>query len=425
MANLLSKVKVNGVIYDLKDATVRTQLAEEIAKLKAAAYKDVAADINGAGLIDAATVKSYVDAQVGSINQFAYEVVSALPTPSADTMYKIYLVADTAGKAPDFYEEFITIEKDGAYSFEKIGDTNIGLEGYVPTSRTIAGLALSADITADALKTALGLKALAYKDSASGEIEVVTGLTGAAYTPAGEVAVTLTQTSTAIESAGKFTPVGNVSGTVKTDGSISVTASHTATAATLTKGDYTPAGDVSVALSGGTFNQITGVGSQASFKEGAFTAATLGHSEDTFAKAGVVAAIDESDAEMLVFTAAATGTASNITSFDGGSKAADQFTANSLPTMAEHTVGVQSAGFTGTKAVGALVTGVSYDKADIDTATFTGATVDINATFAGTEGDVAVAGNYDKASVKTATFSGEAATIAPTLTKETKTVTVE
>ena len=43
-------------------------------------------------------------------------------------------------------------------------------------------------------------------------------------------------------------------------------------------------------------------------------------------------------------------------------------------------------------------------KADIDTATFTGSTVDIAATFAGTEGDVTVAGTCHDYSVKTAEF---------------------
>jgi uncharacterized protein YjbI with pentapeptide repeats len=97
--------------------------------------------------------------------------------------------------------------------------------------------------------------------------------------------------------------------------------------------------------------------------------------------------------------------------------------------MAQQNVGVQSATFTGvehecvtgvkydkaslsdlafagTKAEGALVTGVSYQKADIGSATFTGETVDINASFAGSEGDVSVAGKCHDYTVKTAQFNG-------------------
>ena len=299
------------------------------------------------------------------------------------------------------------------------------------------------------------LKALAYKDSASGTVagQTISGVK-ATGTSAGSINVALEQSEHAMNSTGKFTPVGNVTGTVKTAGSIAVTAkhadadavltkgdytpagtvsadfSHTATAATLTYGDYTPAGDVSVALSGNTFNAITGVGTQAVFKEGAFTPAALDHAEVTanYVEEGLVGAVED---ECLTFTAAAVKalSASKVNSFSGGAKAADEFTANSLPTMATQTVGVQSASFTGTKAEDALVTGVSYDKAalsnlafagtkaegalvtgvsykkaDIDTATFTGAEVDIAATFAGTEGDVAVAGLCHDYAVKTAEF---------------------
>jgi hypothetical protein len=307
------------------------------------------------------------------------------------------------------------------------------------------------------------LKALAYKDSASGTVagQTISGVKANGQS-AGSITVELEQSEHAMNSTGKFTPAGNVTGTVTVDGDIAVTAkyaaadatltkgdytpagtvsadfSHTATAATLTKGDYTPAGSVSVALSGNTFNAITGVGTQASFVEGAFTPASLDASEvsASYVEEGLVGSVAD---ECLTFTAAAVKalSASKVNSFNGGSKAADQFTANSLPTMAAQTVGVQSASFTGTKAEdalvtgvsydkaalanlafsgtkaeGALVTGVSYQKADIDTATFTGSTVDIAAKFAGTEGDIAVAGLCHDYAVKTAQFNPAAIELA-------------
>ena len=307
------------------------------------------------------------------------------------------------------------------------------------------------------------LKALAYKDSAAGTVagQTISGIK-ATGTSAGSITVELEQSEHAMNSTGKFTPSGNVTGTIAVDGDISVTAkyadtdatltkgdytpagtvsanfSHAATAATLTKGDYTPAGDVSVALSGASFNAITGVGTQASFVEGAYHAATLDYAAADYsvAKEGIVGTVD---GECLTFTAAGLEaiSASKITGFNGGSKDADQFTANSLPTMAPQTVGVQSAtfsgtkaedlvvtgvsydkaalsdlAFAGTKAEGALVTGVSYKKADIDAATFTGKTVDIAATFAGSEGDIAVAGKCHDYAVKTAAFNPAAIEVA-------------
>lgn len=250
------------------------------------------------------------------------------------------------------------------------------------------------------------LKALAYKDSAAGTVagQTISGVKASGQS-AGSITVELEQSSHAMNSTGKYTPAGTVSGTVETAGSIAVTAKHEDTAATLTKGDYTPAGEVSVALSGASFNAITGVGTQASFTEGEFTPAALDHTAVTanYVEEAIVGSVD---GETLTFTAAATKalSASKVNSFSGGSKAADQFTANSLPTMAAQNVGVQSATFTGTKAEDLVVTGVSYKKADIDTATFTGATVDIAASFAGTEGDVAVAGTCHDYAVKTAEF---------------------
>ena len=299
------------------------------------------------------------------------------------------------------------------------------------------------------------LKALAYKDSASGTVagQTITGVKANGQS-AGSITVELEQSEHAMNSTGKYTPAGNVTGTVATAGTIAVTAKYDSTDAVLSKGDYTPAGTVSanfghtataatlemskhapegtvsVALSGNSFNAITGVGTQASFVEGTFTPAALDHAEVSanYVEEALVGSVDEN--ECLIFTAAATKalSASKVNSFSGGSKAADQFTANSLPTMAAQTVGVQSATFTGvehdcvtgvkydkaslsdlafagTKAEGALVTGVSYQKADIGSATFTGATVDITATFAGTEGDIAVAGTCHDYAVKTAQFN--------------------
>lgn len=298
------------------------------------------------------------------------------------------------------------------------------------------------------------LKALAYKDSAFGTVasQTISGVKANGQS-AGSITVELEQSEHAMNSTGKFTPAGNVTGTVQTAGSIAVTAKYDAVDAVLSKGDYTPAGtvtsdfghataaaelvmskhapegSVSVALSGNTFNAITGVGTQASFQEGAYHAATLDKTDVTanYATEGLVGTVDN---ECLTFTAAgiAAITASKVNSFNGGSKDADTFIANSLPTMAAQTVGVQSASFTGVehdcvtgvnydkatmsaltfagaKAEGALVTGVSYQKADIGSATFTGAEVDIAATFAGTEGDVAVAGKCHDYAVKTAQFN--------------------
>lgn len=105
-------------------------------------------------------VKTYVDNAIAAVKQFQYEVVSELPTASANTMGKIYLVSDvhnSTGSYADSYDEYITLEKDGAYSWEKIGNTDINLSGYVEKTTTIAGVNLQDNITKTELLTALNV----------------------------------------------------------------------------------------------------------------------------------------------------------------------------------------------------------------------------------------------------------------------------
>ncbi len=467
---LLSKIQIGGNTYEIKDLIARENieaLAGIIDAIKYVANTGVYADdaaIKAAIEAGDASMKNYVDAQVGAINKFDVAVVDELPAPSADTMYILYLVKK-AGSTGEFVE-YITVRsgEEGAYTYtmEQIGSTAMDLTGFVtedaledalePINTRLGQLGdLSNKNEAD-----LNLKALAHKDSATGTVaaQTISGLK-ATGTAAGSINVALEQSEHDMNSTGKYTPAGSVSGTVQTAGSIAVTAKYEGTEAVLSKGDYTPAGtvsadfshastdaelvmsshapegDVAVALSGNTFNAITGVGTQASFTEGEFTPASLVSSDVSanYVEEALVGSVNED--ECLVFTAAATKalSATKVTSFNGGSKAADTFVANSLPTMAEQNVGVQSATFTGkahdcvtgvkydkaslanlafsgAKAEGALVTGVTYQKADIDTATFTGETVDIAATFAGSEGDITVAGKCHDYSVKTAEFVG-------------------
>lgn len=428
---LLSKIKVGATEYNLKDAQAREDLTSilgghTVEALGAAAWKAVATEISGDGLVDASTVKSYVDSQVGQVHSFDIvidtEGTNEGPSvaASADTMYTIYMVPDSNASAGT-YVEWITIRSGEAsaytYAWEKIGSTKTDLTGYVSKDTTIAGLKLDHNITDEELETALGLGALAYKASASGTVagQTITGVK-ATGTTTGTLTGDMAYDSTAITSTGDYTPAGSVTGTVVATGTVATEISMADANATLTKADYTPAGSVQVTPATATASVVTSAGTAAQFTEGAFTAATLTHSEDTFAKSGVNVAIDETDEEMLVISSAATGTASNITAFSGGSKAADTFVANTPAVFDNVNVvtGITSAAFTGTKAEGALVTGVSYQKAGEATSVFTGnAEGDaITAAFAGNAAEISVAGNYDKANLGTVAFSGAAVELA-------------
>ena len=94
--------------------------------------------------------KQYVDTAINAVKQFEYQVVTELPTAAQATMGKIYLVAHSHNPSdgkPDSYDEFITVKSGSTYKWERIGNTDIDLSEYVPTTRKINNKALSSDIT--------------------------------------------------------------------------------------------------------------------------------------------------------------------------------------------------------------------------------------------------------------------------------------
>lgn len=94
--------------------------------------------------------KQYVDTAINAVKQFEYQVVTELPTAAQATMGKIYLVAHSHNPSdgkPDSYDEFITVLSGSTYKWERIGNTDIDLSEYVPTTRKINNKALSSDIT--------------------------------------------------------------------------------------------------------------------------------------------------------------------------------------------------------------------------------------------------------------------------------------
>lgn len=393
----ISKIKLaNGTTVTLKDAQGRADMTtilggHALEALGAAAWKAVAANISGEGLVDASVVKAYVDSQVGQIHNFDVVIDPAGTTAgpsvvaSADTMYKIYLVPSEDAAAGG-YIEYITIRSgaEGAYTYtwEAIGNTKVSLTGYVPTTTTIATIALDHNITVAELQTALKLGAMAYAATASGSdtIDTVDSITMAPMTVAGNAAVT-SKAADATLSKANYTPAGTIKSDAIKGGTVTVTLedSKTKSEASLTTSEFTPAGTIA-AKEGGSFSalktatlgevetggvQIEGTisspaisltaadktfatgltgGKKASFVEGAFTPAafqdgfytagaaatwtgkeyvapTMGEATTgKFASEGIVADVGSGDdAETLIFSAA--GTADAVTAqgaFDAG-----------------------------------------------------------------------------------------------------------
>ena len=432
MAQYLSKFKIGEVIYNLKDAEVQQKLTDELAKLKAAAYKDVVTAVSeSTELPTAAAVKAYVDSQVGSINKFDV-VIDAQGTKagpsvaaSAGTMYKLYLVADTDAEAGS-YVEWITIKNGATYSWEKIGSTKTDLTGYVENTRKIAGLTLAQDISVADLQGALGLKALAYKDSGSVAITTADSVTMGAYTPAGDVTLAaFTQTSTAATlTKADYTPEGSVNGG-------KVTAAGSVFAAKAANGAFQVSGSISaptvtVTPATASVQYVTNVGKAATFTEGVYTpgsfSSTSGNYNTDAIKAHVASGAEISGdvtAETLIFEAASTAAAIATASYTPGNKAADTFNGGTVPTLG--TAQTVVTGITSAEASAPAFTG---DKFNL---TFAGTEVAVSgASFTGTTVTDALVSEvkYDKATANGASFTGTAAELTGTLNKTEKTVDV-
>lgn len=404
---VLSKVQIGDQVYYLKDAEVRALIDTFGDAVTYNVDAEVAAA--GAGLITSGAVHKYVNDYVTQITGGAMTFLGVKDElPESGNIGDVVIVGTA---------EYVYAENEWhLYGDEGVYATVAGVEAsYVKKTLTIAGIDLADAITADELKTALGLGALAYKNSASGTIAgVVTSVADTTYTPAGDVAVTLNQTSTAMTSAGSFTPVGSVSGTTTAAGKVAIARDDENGVAV---SGSVSAPTVTVTPATAQIQHINSLGTLPSYTAAQYTAPSVTEAKSQFATAGMVAAIDGEDAEMLVLSAASKADALTATGFNAGGYTPAEFNAGALPTFGEAQTVVT--GITSAEASAPIFTGDKFG------ATFTGTEAAIAATFAGTEGAVSVSGNYDKASVGSASFTGAEATISHEVTTGSKTVTVE
>lgn len=415
---VLSKVKLGEQTYFLKDADVRSILdtfgsivTYDVALTFADDDKTVP---TGAAIAD------YVENQITGLSG-AMHFVGATAKQEGETDED---ALNRLVPAPENGDVAIIDTAEYVYANSKwvlFGDEGVYLtiagaqSTYVQKTFTIAGIDLQDNIAAEELKTALSLGALAYKNSATATLtDYATGISGATYTPAGSVDVTLTQTATEIASTGNFTPSGSVSGNVTAAGSVAITKDN-ANGVEITGTVSTPT--ITVTPSNTTIKGVTNAGTLPSYTPATYTAPSVTEAKTAVATAGLIAAMDGTDTEMLVLTAASTAEVLTGTGFDAGSFTDGTLNPGALPTLTEDTTVVT--GITGATASQPVFTGDKFG------ATFTGTQTDISATFSGTEGQVSVNGNYDKATVGGTGFTGTEATITPTLTTGNKEVTVQ
>ena len=405
---VLSKVKIGDVVYYLKDADVRKILDTYGS---AVTYNvDTTFNKDSDNLATSKAVATFLENAITGLSGAMHFAGIKEELPASANNGEVVIVGTA--------EYVWSNDKSGGAGWILIGDEGVyatisGVESaYVKKTLNIAGINLEDAITADELKTALGLKALAYKDSASGTIEgVVTGIADAQYTPEGSVEVKLNSTFTAMASTGSFTPAGSVSGNVTAAGTVAI-ARDDVNGVAFSGSISAPT--ITITPSTTEVQHIDSLGTLPSYTAAQYTAPSVAEAKAKFASEGIVASVN---GEELVLTAAGKADALTATGFDAGSYVAAEFNAGALPTLG---------------AVQTVVTGIASatSSAPVFTgdkfgATFSGSEVAIAASFSGQEGTVNVSGNYEKVGVESASFTGTEATISHEVTTGSKSVTVQ
>lgn len=395
---VISKLTIGEKTYYLKDYEAR----ELLGTLGTAAQKDVAAGVSAGeqGLVTGAMVQAAIAGISGSMH-FRGVVASFddITDPAAGDVIIIGVKEYVYGGEPAAWHE--------------LGDESI----YALKTVTIGTQNLSANINLDTLAADMGLGKLAKKDSATGTVagQTISGVK-ATGTVTGSINVALTQTATAATLAkSAYTPAGSIAADVTATGKVSIAKdaengvqiSGSVSAPTVT---VTPATD--------SIQKVTSVGTLPSKAADTFTA----NGDDTFtagSKAQWSANVDELS-ETLSFSF----TANDLPTFKQGAKASyteGAFNAGSLPTLAAEGTTVVT-GITSATATAPVFTGDKF------TATFTGEKNTVNATFTGTEVQVVSGVTYDKATVDAAqtSFTADAVSLnVGDITVASKEVTVQ
>lgn len=381
---VISKLTIGEKTYYLKDAEAR----ELLKTLGTAAKKDVAAGVGAdeQGLVTGAQVQAAIAGIAGSMHfRGVFASTAAVTDPAAGDVIIVGVKEYVYGGDPADWHE--------------LGDETL----YALKTITIGTQNLSANINLDTLAADMGLGKLAKKDSATGTVagQTITGVK-ATGNVTGSVAVALNQTATAATLAkSAYSPAGTIAADVTATGKVSIAKdaengvqiSGSVSAPTVT---VTPATD--------SIKKVTSVGTLPTKAADIFTA----NGDDTFtagSKAAWSANVDETS-ETLSFSF----TANDLPTFKQGAKASyteGTFDAGTLPELAAEGTAVVT-GITSATATAPVFTGDKF------AATFTGDKNTVNAAFTGTEVQVVSGVTYDKATVNAAetTFTADAVELA-------------
>lgn len=395
--NVLSKVKFGNTTYYIKDAAARAILDT----FGNATLENVATSIadGGTGLVTSDQVYDFVNRQIGAVGDI-------LNLRSED---------DHTAVGSPATGDFVVEEDGSEWLYDGTAWREVGSEhAYVLKTFTIAGIDMQDAITVAELQQALQLGALAYKNSGSVKVTTIdsmskfsTGAAGEYDVVASSVSVPATYSALDVTPAGSVTVEAGTAAAASYDKTTSVAISSAAPVEGTSVANYTPAGtvtvsNVTVTPSNVSVATVTNAGTAYQLQAGSMTQAA--DTKSAFATAGVTVAVDENDAEMLVFTDATTAqavTASGTVTY------VDPSLTGALPTFGSESVvsGISSASaeasFSGTGTVLSASPAYTSTAATVTqptfTASFTGTSKSVTpavattVSAAGTDGKVTVA----------------------------------
>ena len=376
---VISKLTIGEKTYYLKDAEAR----ELLKTLGTAAQKDVAAGVSAEeqGLVTGAQVQAAIAGIAGSMHfRGVFASTAEVTDPAAGDVIIIGVKEYVYGGEPAAWHE--------------LGDESI----YALKTVTIGQQNLSANINLDTLAADMGLGKLAKKDSATGTVagQTISGVKATGQST-GSIDVALTQTPTAATLAHEdYTPAGDVTGTVVANGSVGIAKSDAGTQISGTVSAPT----VTVTPATDSIKKVTSVGTLPTKAADTF----VPNGDDQFtagSQAAWSASVDDNETLSFSFTA------NTLPTFTQGAKASyteGVFTQGTLPELAAKGTTVVT-GITKAEATAPVFTGDKF------AATFTGSSADISATFAGEKKSIISGVTYDKAAVDTANTKFNAAAI--------------
>lgn len=131
--NVIESVKVNGTALTPSNKSVDVTVPTKVSQLTNDSGFQTSTQVNsivtGKGYQTQSQVQSLINSTVSNITTIRYEKVTSLPATGSNGV--IYLVAHSHG-TQDIYDEYIWLTE--SKTFEKIGNTDIDLSGYVKSS---------------------------------------------------------------------------------------------------------------------------------------------------------------------------------------------------------------------------------------------------------------------------------------------------